>query len=91
MPLFFNKALYDGLFEKKVRKSGELSSIVDYSRVNPAIDTDYFPNTNSANFWSSSPYANYSNHAWIIYFNYGYGSYDYRYYNTHVRLVRGGQ
>ncbi|MBX3182986.1 MAG: DUF1566 domain-containing protein [Polyangiaceae bacterium] len=32
----------------------ELLSLVDYGRVNPAIDSDAFPSTPSAGFWSAS-------------------------------------
>lgn len=32
----------------------ELSSLIDYSRINPAIDTAYFPGTQASFYWSSS-------------------------------------
>jgi hypothetical protein len=69
----------------------ELRSIVDYSAVNPAIDTDYFPNTNSTYFWSSSPHADHSCNAWLVHFSYGRDYNNYHNYSNHVRLVRGGQ
>jgi Protein of unknown function (DUF1566) len=50
----------------------ELSSIVDASRINPAIDTTAFPATPTVWFWSSSPYARYSGYTWGIYFDYGH-------------------
>jgi Protein of unknown function (DUF1566) len=67
----------------------ELSSIVDASRISPAIDTAAFPATPSYYFWTSSPYAGYSSFAWSVNFGYG-GVYDgYLRLNTlHVRLVR---
>jgi hypothetical protein len=37
----------------------ELRSIVDNTKYNPAIDTTYFPNTASFNYWSSTPEASY--------------------------------
>ncbi|WP_169446396.1 DUF1566 domain-containing protein [Leucothrix mucor] len=74
----------------------ELRSIVSYDRVNPSIDTDYFPNTKNSGYWSSSlmassPYADLSDYASLVNFysgntlgrNEGSGYY--------VRLVRGGQ
>ena len=54
----------------------------------PTIDTDYFPNAQSAGFWSSSPDASYSNYAWIVYFYDGDGSVNYRSSSRYVRLVR---
>ena len=66
----------------------ELASIVDYTRSNPAIDPVAFPNTPSEWFWSSSPYASYSNLAWLIYFGAGYTSYYYISYPYGVRCVR---
>ena len=70
----------------------ELESITSNDRVSPAIDTAFFPNTPSKGFWSSSPYANHANYAWLVYFYDGYvydGYKGYAYY--YVRLVRGGQ
>jgi len=69
----------------------ELNSIVDYSRVLPAIDTNFFPDTKSAWYWSGSPNASSSSYAWSVGFSYG-NDYKYnRYGYFHVRLVRGGQ
>jgi hypothetical protein len=69
----------------------ELHSIVHQGRFNPVIEANYFPNTVSSFFWSSSPYANNSDGAWVLDFYYGNdGSYGRnRYY--YVRLVRSGQ
>ena len=55
----------------------------------PTINTTYFPNTPSDWFWSSSPHAYGSSHAWGVYFSYGYsGSYS-KFNGNNVRLVRG--
>ena len=55
----------------------------------PTIDTNYFPNAQSAGFWSSSPYAGYSRDAWIVSFYDGYDHFHYsRDYSRYVRLVR---
>ena len=67
----------------------ELLSIVDYTRYNPAIDTDTFPNTPSVWFWSVSPCAYDSGYAWIVSFSYGSsGNYGVSFSNR-VRCVRG--
>ncbi len=72
----------------------ELMSIVDYTRVNPSINTTYFPNVPNAKsyqYWSSTSYADTASYAWYVDFvagnvlNYGKAAYFY------VRCVRGGQ
>ena len=54
----------------------------------PTIDTDYFPNAQSAGFWSSSPNASDSDDAWDVDFYYGDGNYYDRDDSRYVRLVR---
>jgi hypothetical protein len=49
----------------------ELESIVDDTRSNPAIDPTAFPGAQIASFWSSTPIAGASGHAWMIMFDYG--------------------
>ncbi|CAC9967656.1 hypothetical protein [uncultured Gammaproteobacteria bacterium] len=71
---------------------GELYSIADLSIAKPVIDGDYFPNTVTSSFWSSSPYSENDTNAWIVDFYLGY-VYHYRrsdkYYQ--VRLVHSKQ
>lgn len=69
----------------------DLMGIVDNGRVNPAIDTGYFPNTLVGWFWSSSPYAWTDSVAWRVDFSYGYVGNDLRSKNGPVRLVRAGE
>ena len=69
----------------------ELHSLVHHGRVNPAIDTDYFPHTSPFHFWSGSPSAYYSNRAWGVWFSGGGAHHGYRSDVGRVRLVRGGQ
>lgn len=68
-----------------------LRSIVDYSRVSPAIDTAYFINTRSSYYWSSSPIASSSHGAWYVNVYNGGDSTSSRNGHRRVRLVRGGQ
>lgn len=90
-----NREQLCGHSDWRVPKLQELLSIVEYSRVNPAIDVDYFPNTPHHSFWLSSPYANpYANSsgsAWGVGFGYGYDYDDNRYFTNRLRLVRVGQ
>lgn len=69
----------------------ELMGIVHNGRAYPAIDTAYFPNALSVWFWSSSPYAVSSGHAWLVYFGHGHVGNNYDYGYGQVRLVRAGQ
>lgn len=69
----------------------ELRSIVDYSRISPAIDTGYFPHTLSNWYWSASPYAGHLGHAWYVPFALGNDYFNGKLNYGRVRLVRGGQ
>lgn len=69
----------------------ELEPILDLSRHEPAIDTDKFPDTKSAYYWTSSQCAWNESAVWVVYF--GYGSVDgFRRSNgACVRAVRSSQ
>ncbi|HID07139.1 MAG TPA: DUF1566 domain-containing protein [Armatimonadetes bacterium] len=69
----------------------ELRSLVNYGRFGPAIDTDYFPNTISFFYWSSSPYAPGSADAGGVFFSSGFDFALNKSFDWHVRLVRSGQ
>ncbi|MBI5749112.1 MAG: DUF1566 domain-containing protein [Nitrospinae bacterium] len=69
----------------------ELISIVNYGTYNHAINTTYFPNTNSSYYWSSTTVANYSSDAWSVNFSYGYVDGYGKSSSYYVRCIRGGQ
>jgi hypothetical protein len=69
----------------------ELVSIIDKTRKNPAINTTYFPNTNSSDYWSSTTLEGITSSAWYVYFTNGYVNYGYKSRISYVRCVRGGQ
>jgi hypothetical protein len=72
----------------------ELRSLAHMGRTNPAIDTNYFPNTSTDWVWSSSPYATAADSALNGNFEggiFGNVSYDFKYNAAPVRLVRSGQ
>lgn len=69
----------------------ELKTLVDDDSDGLAIDIDYFPETVATYYWSSTTNAYYTEHAWLVSFNYGnngHGNKSSRYY---VRAVRGGK
>ena len=86
-----NEAGLCGFTDWRVPDIEELRSIVNYSRTNPSIDINYFPNTRSSSYWSASPKAGDSDSAWRLDFYSGDDYYGRRYYFYHVRLVRSGQ
>jgi hypothetical protein len=75
----------------------ELSSLVDSSiqSPDPTINNDYFPNTVSSSYWSSTTTAGfyYPNLAWLVTFYYGYVVNDGKspLIRKYVRAVRGDQ
>ncbi|NEX18481.1 MAG: hypothetical protein C1943_18250 [Halochromatium sp.] len=69
----------------------ELAGITHLGRTDPSIDTGYFPNTLSSWFWSASPGAGYSDHAWSVPFDGGYDGSSSKGNGYRVRLVREGQ
>ena len=69
----------------------ELESIVDDSTCSPAIDSTYFPNTNSSEYWSSTTNAGGTSDAWHVDFSDGGVDYNDKGDRYYVRCVRGGQ
>jgi len=72
----------------------ELSSIVDYSRQEPSLNSmfEYVEFDRFDTYWSSTTFSGYSgNFAWRVYFSYGYQYYGTKAYSGYVRCVREGQ
>ncbi len=71
----------------------ELLSIVDHDRASGAmIDTDYFPNTQTASYWSANALASSPNSdAWYVRFSNGLALAFGQSSGYYVRLVRSGQ
>ena len=86
-----NSAGLCGAKDWRVPSRQELRSIVDYSRINPSIDVDYFPNTiTNSSYSSASAYAKDSDSSWQVKFFYGSDTFLDRYRGYPVRLVRSG-
>jgi hypothetical protein len=68
----------------------ELTSLTSIGPVNPSIDTQYFPQCRSHNYWSSSTYIYYLGSAWDVHFYSGSVAANGKIYNdSFVRCVRG--
>lgn len=80
-----------GFSDWRLPNKNELASIIEYRCLGPAINNQQFPNTTSSWYWSSSPYANDSNYAWLVDFYYGNVFFRDKNGYIHVRLVRAGQ
>lgn len=66
----------------------ELFGLGALDRINPAIDSVYFPNTPATWYWSASP-AGVDGYAWYIFTSYGLISWNPKAEKGLVRLVRG--
>ena len=69
----------------------ELSSLVNSGTVNPAIDTNWFPNTvftDTPCYWSSTPQVG-GTYAWYLWFDIGEVDLSLDWFATYVRAVRG--
>jgi len=69
----------------------ELTSILDLTKIDPAINTEYFPYTRSTFYWSST---NFADCAWYATFGDGYSGNDKNSVKSnkyYVRCVRGGR
>ncbi len=70
----------------------ELALLVDRSRYEPAINTDFFQDIQSDWYWSKTPAAWSSAAAWCVYFGYGLVSDNLRYgYGFALAVRRAGQ
>ena len=85
---FCQSLVLGGASDWRLPSIRELVSIVDHTRVVPAIDEATFPGTPSLYFWSSTPYVDTPGTMWTIYFGNGgmtgYGGSQ----KLHVRCVR---
>ncbi len=68
----------------------ELADIVDYGKVNPAINTDYFPNTELGAYWSVTSVIDHNYNAWHLDFTQGESTGPSKLTLRYCRAVRDG-
>ena len=70
----------------------ELITLIDFSRFNPAANTDLFPDMKSSWYWSGTPDASSpGDYAWSVDFDGGVVDYGSRNNTAFVRAVRGSR
>jgi len=86
-----NKEGLCGKTDWRMPTADELHNLAHFGRISPAIDTNYFPNTVSDAYWSTSTMATAPQSAWYVGFDTADGRHNTKDVALHVRLVRSGQ
>ena len=86
-----NGTSFGGHSDWRIPSIKELASITDLGKYAATINTEFFPNTLSYFYWSSTNLDYNTNYAWCIYFLSGHVHYHYKSAINYVRAVRGGQ
>ncbi len=66
----------------------EFISLVDYDKRDPAINKEFFPDTKSSYYWTSTPLCGGSDSGWVVGFGIGGVGNGYRHISYFVRPVR---
>lgn len=73
---YVNQIALCGATDWRLPTVEELESLVDSSRINPAIATDWFVNTGARWYWTASPNLLYPHYAWLVNFATGTASHS---------------
>lgn len=80
-----------GYSDWRIPSRDEMLSISDLLKAKspPTVDTEYFPLTKSAEYWTANDYSFQHDSAWSWNFKYGHDRVDWKKSPKYVRLVRG--
>jgi len=85
-----NSEKYGGRSDWRMPNKDELRSIVDYSKINPSIDTSFFENTIPGFYWCENVYEMQDYFGWVISFGMGAATANSKSTKRFVRAVCGG-
>jgi hypothetical protein len=77
-----------GHYDWRLPDVKELSTIADYSKDNPSLNTSFFPDSPKSYYWTSTTFFEDQSKAWHIYFVNGIIDYDKKNVDYFVRCVR---
>jgi len=83
-----NLEKFAGYDDWRLPNKNQLESIVEGRCVEPSVALEVFPSTQSAFYWTSSPYAGLGTGAWSVDFGYGVVTATEKSGKLNVRLVR---
>ena len=86
---WLNRKNFGGRSNWRMPDVSELLTLVNIEKINPHIATQFFPNTQSGCYWSSTTHAQYSGNAWIVDFSDGSDDYVSKAHSCYIRAVRG--
>ncbi len=84
-----NAGKFAGYSDWRIPNVKELQSIVDYGKLNPAVDT-VFNTTQAAFYWSATTAMRSATWAWLVGFEFGEVNFDNKGGYYYVRAVRSG-
>lgn len=85
-----NKSNYGGYNDWRAPNKDEIRSVVDYGKMNPAINTDFFPNTQIGVYWCENTYMMQPYFGWGLFMGFGSATAISKMAKQYVRAVRGG-
>lgn len=85
-----NDEKYGGFNDWRIPNKDELRSIINYSLTNPAVDTDYFENCKTDDYWTSVTYEMQPYFGWVLFLGLGSGIAKSKNARRYVIAVRGG-
>jgi len=84
-----NQNNFGGFSDWRIPEISELNNLTHILNDRPAINLQFFPNTNASDYWTATPHVNDSSQGWCVSFYHGNDSIQSRQSEFYVRGVRG--